>query len=878
MEYHTNRPAQNVPKVIKVVSLKRFLPETPLEVTPKLKRPWHKPVLRTSSYTDASKEKVHVENPMVDIAKVPENQGTIDNTSDTQNYLHFNEKQVRSNVSKIKFRNCSHTHEELSRLHEHTDETLVKVGDVFDSRESFKQYLNDNAKRWRYYYVCRNSKKTYIEYNCICMAYNVKEREVVIRKQKKRTTACPCKVRLTINQANKVIVYYVCNHHDHPTTDSEFHHYPHAKYLPQHVKEEFLDLTYLGLDVDLIQKYIHSVVGLTIKKKDIWSYAYRFKRKIFNRSISAERLKYMEGLIAKIRDTYDPPLETKQHELPNEHTEVVLSIEEVDLRQGGTLKIGEKANPTIETLTDDLTLNYSTDLNQVLGDTTDNTEVIVQYINEEGILCDENGTPVTNSSAIMKFINNYAYVPVQDLQQTVFSEITVKEPFDYVRDDTVIYNNEPYVEETGGAVLNDVTELLDGNVSLESSKQDEAVICDSYQKRLSPTPDNPAVYAEMDNFKKYYYVDHRYYIPYEEQKRKEKSVQHKAHSYGGTKPSGLSREEFIKAPDFVCHPTPIRHCSGHEHLTLLADADTILPGARFLTHDVFLTYINERANRWFFYYSLMESGKAPEHYVYKCVYGKTRVSKNAYRAKGLRKRNRLTTECPCQIRLRRLEADPTYLTVLYSCNHHDHELDSAQFTAQPHSRRLPSVIKEEVKDLITLGVGADVLRKYVFAETGVRVYGKYFHNVRTGMRARGEQRHYNEERIEALTKKIRDLEATYGNAAKENPQAQQRKLPNILSQKKECITQGGQDQTVTQTQEYCELSDRDDFAEEVYIMQTDTPPLEDTAKQSRLETRLQSLSYQDIVNTVIQLQDSVRCDGVRSDAHVMDTSDLDNIG
>ncbi|XP_063547728.1 uncharacterized protein LOC134755157 isoform X2 [Cydia strobilella] len=688
---------------------------------------------------------------------------------------------------------------------------------------------------------------------------------------KRRTTACPCKVRLAINQANKVIVYYVCNHHDHPTTASEFYHYPHAKYLPQLLKEEFLDLTYLGLDVDLIQKYIHSVVGLTLKKKDIWSYAYRFKRKIFNRSISEERQIYMKGLIAKIRDTYDPPLETiKQHGSPNEHTEVVLSIKEVE---------GKTANPMLETLTADLTLNYSTDLlNQVLGNTTDNTQV--QYLTEEGILCDENGTQVTNSSAIMQFINNYAYVPVQDLQQTVFSEIShEQDPFDLVRDDnTVIYESEPYMKETGGAVLNDVSELLDGNISLESSKQDEAVTCDSHEKRLSPTPDTPAVYAQMDNFKKYYYVDHRY-IPYEDQKIKENNVvKHKADSYSGTKPSGLSREEFIKAPDFVYHPTPIRHCSGHEHLTLLTDTDAILPGARFLTHDVFLTYINERANRWFFYYSLMESGKAPEHYVYKCVYGKTRVSKNAYRAKGLRKRNKLTTQCPCQIRLRRLEADPTYLTVLYSCNHHDHKLDSTQFTAQPHSRRLSSVIKEEVKDLITLGVGADVLRKYVFAETGVRVYGKYFHNVRTGMKARGEQRHYSEERIEALTKKIRDLEAIYGNAVKVNPQAQQRKLPNVLNQNKGCITQASQDETVTQTQEYCELSDRDDFAEEVYIMQADTLPLEDTAKQSRLETRLQNLSYQDIVNTVMQLQDSVRCDGARNDVRVADMSDLDNIG
>ncbi|XP_048006194.1 uncharacterized protein LOC125241660 isoform X2 [Leguminivora glycinivorella] len=817
---------QIVPKVIKVVNLKRFMPEASLQVPAKSKRSWLQADSKISN-TDAHQDKFHQQS--CTDKTVTESHLAIDNNG-------FNQKQGLSNDSKIKFRKCSHSDEELSQLHEHTDDTLVKLGDVFDSRESFKQYLNDHAKRWHYYYVCRNSKKKIIEYNCICMAYNVKEREVVIRKQKKRTTACPCKLRLLINEANKLLVYYVCNHHDHPTTAGEFHSYPHAKYLPQHVKDEFLDLTYLGLDVDLIQKYIHSVVGITIKKKDIWSYSYRFRRKIFSRTISEDRQKYIEGLIAKIRGTYDPPLEAKENEVPT---------------------------PILETLTAGITLNYSTNLHQALEDTTGNTEVTIQYMNEDGILCDENGIPTTNSSAVMHFINNYAYV--ENLQGPVFDS---QESFDFVPERV---ENESVETER---VLNEDNEL-DGT---ESTERNEAVIFESYEKRLSPTPDTPAVYAEMENFKKYYYVDHRYNIPREDQKTKEKSVLRRKRNCHSVTNTTVVREEFIKAPDFVYHPTPIRHCSGHEHLTLLIDADTILPGARFLTHDVFLTYINERAHRWFFYYSLMESGRSPEHYVYKCVYGKIKVSKNAYRAKGLRKRNKLTTQCPCQIRLRRLESDPTYLTVLYSCNHHDHELNSAQFTAQPHSRRLPAVIKEEVKDLITLGVSAETLRKYVFDETGVRVYGKYFHNVRTGMRARGEQRHYSEERIAALTKKIRDLEAIYGNAAKVNIQAQHRKRPNILSQEQQCITPAGQDEYLTQTQEYCELSDRDDFAEEVYIMQTDTLPIEET-KQSRLETRLQTLSYQDILDTVIGLQESVRCDvrTVRSDAHATDTADLVNI-
>lgn len=92
---------------------------------------------------------------------------------------------IDNRKGKIRFKGCSHTTEELAKLTEHYDKTLVEVGNIFESREAFQKYINDNAKRWSYYYVCRSSKQNILEYNCICMAYKLKPKTHIIRRQKK---------------------------------------------------------------------------------------------------------------------------------------------------------------------------------------------------------------------------------------------------------------------------------------------------------------------------------------------------------------------------------------------------------------------------------------------------------------------------------------------------------------------------------------------------------------------------------------------------------------------------------------------------------------------------------------------------------------------
>lgn len=44
-------------------------------------------------------------------------------------------------------------------MFEHTDETLVKLGDKFDSLESFRLYVDGNAKHWKYYLKCSDSHR-----------------------------------------------------------------------------------------------------------------------------------------------------------------------------------------------------------------------------------------------------------------------------------------------------------------------------------------------------------------------------------------------------------------------------------------------------------------------------------------------------------------------------------------------------------------------------------------------------------------------------------------------------------------------------------------------------------------------------------------------
>ncbi|KAI8429594.1 hypothetical protein MSG28_000195, partial [Choristoneura fumiferana] len=190
-----------------------------------------------------------------------------------------------------------------------------------------------------------------------------------------RTTACPCKIRLAVDQdTKKVAVYYVCNHHDHDLTESAFYQYPHAKYLPQEVKDV----------------YIHSLVGLTIKRRHIASYAYKFKRKTMQRNLTVERRQYIKDLIATIRGAYKETMDVALKRDSDKNNSLDTTIDDdVNIKLKG---------PGDANVFDNL-LDSNVDLN--------NHDVIVQYINDEGVLCEQNGAPVTNSSAIMQLITNY---------------------------------------------------------------------------------------------------------------------------------------------------------------------------------------------------------------------------------------------------------------------------------------------------------------------------------------------------------------------------------------------------------------------------------------------------------------------------------------
>ncbi|KAI8429596.1 hypothetical protein MSG28_000195, partial [Choristoneura fumiferana] len=315
-----------------------------------------------------------------------------------------------------------------------------------------------------------------------------------------------------------------------------------------------------------------------------------------------------------------------------------------------------------------------------------NHDVIVQYINDEGVLCEQNGAPVTNSSAIMQLITNY---------ENTMAVSNMKDGF---------------LEE--GTGFSELVENITDNIYTLDWRCVQETQAEIEEVNIKSTEDVVAA----------------------------------------------------NAPDSEDTPPPLRICLGHDDLTMLSDAD---------------------------------------------------------------------------IRLRRLNSEPTYLTVVYSCNHHDHPLDAQLFNAQPHSRRLPEHIKEEIKDLLFLGAKSDLLRKYVTSETGLRIYDKYFHNVRVKMTKDNEKRQLTEERFEALTQKLKDLKATYGSATKENPQFK----------------------TVQGQAEKRRRSSRN-------TSQTGT-----SRKHGRLEKRLKNLSsHEETLLKVKKLQESVRSDNLRNTFEVVQYS------
>lgn len=208
--------------------------------------------------------------------------------------------------------------------------------------------------------------------------------------------------------------------------------------------------------------------------------------------------------------------------------------------------------------------------------------------------------------------------------------------------------------------------------------------------------------------------------------------------------------------------TETEYCTEHSDLLLLEDEKLVEPGDKFSSLEVFVQYLNENAKRWCFYYKCSDSHKQNvenEYYTYNCVYLK---NKEKYKKKGIRKRINNKTDCPCKIRLRRLPNEKE-LTVVYVCNHHDHELSLAEFCKLQHGRRLPPYVKEEIMDLLALQVDKEKIRNYVEMETGLNMGRPFFYGLEKNMqKTENYVRHITEERFNMLNEKIAAVDEMYG--------------------------------------------------------------------------------------------------------------------
>ncbi|CAB3257227.1 unnamed protein product [Arctia plantaginis] len=223
----------------------------------------------------------------------------------------------------------------------------------------------------------------------------------------------------------------------------------------------------------------------------------------------------------------------------------------------------------------------------------------------------------------------------------------------------------------------------------------------------------------------------------------------------------------------------------HSALFLLEDEKLVKPGDRFESHDIFVQYLNENAKRWNYYYSCSDSRKPNtenESYIYNCVYLK---NKEKYKKKGLRKRNNtMKTDCPCKIKLRHLPNEKE-LTVVYVCNHHDHELSPEQFRKLQHGRRLPPYVKEEILDFLALQVDKGKIRNYVEMETGFKMSRPFFYTLERNMQKTGNiTRVITEERLKMLNEKLTVVDEMYRYNNEEQNEQQTKAMQAVRSLQK----------------------------------------------------------------------------------------------
>ncbi|XP_075988336.1 uncharacterized protein LOC142984520 isoform X2 [Anticarsia gemmatalis] len=287
------------------------------------------------------------------------------------------------------------------------------------------------------------------------------------------------------------------------------------------------------------------------------------------------------------------------------------------------------------------------------------------------------------------------------------------------------------------------------------------------------------------------------------------------------------------------------YCTDHSNLFLLEDEKLVKPGDKFESHDAFIQYLNENAKRWFFYYKCSDSRKPNtdnESYTYNCVYLR---NKEKYKKKGIRKRNNnMKTDCPCKIKLRHLPNEKE-LTVVYVCNHHDHELSLEQFCKLQHGRRLPPYIREEILDFLALQVDKGKIKKYVEMETGFNMSRPFFYALEKNLqKGKHIERQITEQRLQLLQEKIAAVEdvcdsenSGQNEESQEYSETPRRPNPRKATKNPEHIGK------------YAQAKRRSKTADEVSSSEY--------AKKIKIEPQV---TYTETIQSVRELQESVKCE------------------
>ncbi|RVE53258.1 hypothetical protein evm_002091 [Chilo suppressalis] len=211
-------------------------------------------------------------------------------------------------------------------LYEYHNEDLPKIGDKFDSHNSFRLYIDSKAKEWKYYLKCadshrKNGMDTFV-YKCVfARPRHTISRAKGLRKRTRKIPLhdCPCRVLLKPipKGAKDLTVIYVCNHHDHPLTDEYFYKLQHGRRLHPSVKEELMDLLSLDVDRELLMRYFESLTGYNMSYKYFTNMIIYMKKHKIERHFSVEKLQEMTKKIDKMKEEFGIPNENEYHDNPD---------------------------------------------------------------------------------------------------------------------------------------------------------------------------------------------------------------------------------------------------------------------------------------------------------------------------------------------------------------------------------------------------------------------------------------------------------------------------------------------------------------------------------------------------------------------------------